>query len=46
MYITSIFNKETEIKEKDIKYPDYFYFEINIWIPVSNVTKEEKKINK
>lgn len=41
-----IFNKLTKIKRENINYPDYFYFELNVWIFESYMTKEEKKSNR
>ena len=38
-----IFNKETNIHRQDIKFPNYFYFELNKWISVSDMTYEEKE---
>jgi hypothetical protein len=38
---TLIFNKTTT--KKNINFPNYFYFELNIWVSVSNMTDEEKQ---
>ena len=38
-----IFNKLTKVKRKDIIYPDYFYFDLNVWVKQTNMTDEEKE---
>lgn len=38
-----IFGKETEVKRKDILFPDFFYFNLTKWIEVDNMTQEEKE---
>jgi len=38
-----IFNKETD--ETNINYPDYFHFDLNIWVNVKEMTTKEKKEN-
>ena len=37
-----IFNKETKKKIEDISFPSYFYFDLNVWISVSDMTAKEK----
>ena len=38
-----IFEKETNIKLEDIKFPNYFYFDLNILINIDKMTEEDKK---
>ena len=38
---TLIFNKPTT--KKNINFPKYFYFDLNVWVSASNMTDEEKK---
>ena len=40
-----IFNKETSIIRSKITYPNYFYFDTNKWIEMSEMTNKEKKEN-
>ena len=40
-----IFNKETSIIRSNITYPNYFYFDTNKWIEMSEMTNKEKKEN-
>ena len=39
-----IFNKETDMKIEDIKFPNYFYFDLNIWVNVESMSDKEKEI--
>jgi hypothetical protein len=38
-----IFNKETNVQRDNLVIPKYFYFDLNVWVPVSSMTDEEKK---
>jgi hypothetical protein len=38
-----IFNKDTKISPDRIVYPNYFYFDINVWIGVNDMSEEEKQ---
>jgi len=38
-----IFNKETKVKREDIKYPNYFYFDLNVWVEVKDMSDKEKE---
>ena len=40
-----IFNKETEFDWNEIAFPDYFYFDLNIWVDESEMSNEEKEEN-
>ena len=40
-----IFNKDTNLKRHEIEFPDFFYFDLCIWISESEMTDEEKKEN-
>ena len=42
-----IFNRDTDTKREDIRYPDFFYFEAPcLWVPTSAMSDEEKRENK
>jgi len=38
-----MFNKETNLKWEDIDHPSFYEFDLNKWIPESEMTDEEKK---
>ena len=38
-----IFNKDTDVKRKDIKYPDFFFFYLTEWINESSMNDKEKE---
>ena len=38
-----IFNKETDVLIDDIKFPNFFVFDLTIWVPASVMTRDEIK---
>ena len=38
-----IFNKETDVKQENIIFPDYFCFDLNEWVEVDDMSDEEKE---
>lgn len=40
-----IFNKETDVAREDIDFPDYFFFDLTIWIDEADMTDKEKEEN-
>jgi len=40
-----IFNKEADVVWEEIVFPDYFRFDLNIWVNESEMTKAEKEKN-
>jgi len=38
-----MFNHQTNMKRKDIDFPDWFFFELTEWIDSENMTEEEKQ---
>ena len=40
-----IFGKETDILRENIVFPNYFYFNITVWVEYENMNEEEKKAN-
>ena len=41
-----IFGIETEVKNEDINFPDYLYFDLTEWIDFKDMTEEEKNNNR
>ena len=41
-----IFNKETELKREEIKFPDFLYFDLTVWVSYDTATEEEKEEHK
>ena len=41
-----IFNKETNVPLKDIDFPSFLYFNLNVWVPHDTATEEEKEAYK
>ena len=37
-----IFNKKTKIKRSEINFPSCFYFDLNVWVDESDMSKSEK----
>ena len=37
-----IFNKETDVKREDIKFPDFFYFKLTEWVDENKMSDKEK----
>lgn len=40
-----IFGKETEVAREDIVFPDYFWFDLNVWVGENDMTDKEKEEN-
>ena len=38
-----IFNKETSVKREDIRFPNFFYFQLTSWVYESNMSDKEKE---
>ncbi len=41
-----MFNKETDKKFDEIKFPDFLYFDLTIWVSHDTATDEEKELHK
>ena len=41
-----MFNKETDKKFDEVKFPDFLYFDLTIWVSHDTATDEEKELHK
>ena len=41
-----IFNKETDVSRDDIEFPNFLYFDLNVWVSYDTATNEEKEAHK
>ena len=41
-----IFNKETDVSRDDIEFPNFLYFDLNVWVSYDTATNEEKEEHK
>ena len=41
-----MFNKQTKLKYKEVKIPDWCYFELNVWVSYDKATEKEKEEHK
>lgn len=41
-----MFNKETDKKFDEIGFPDFLYFDLNVWVSHDTATDEEKELHK
>ena len=44
--LVRIFNKETNLKREEIYFPNFLYFDLNVWVSHDTATDEEKKLHK
>jgi hypothetical protein len=44
--LVRIFNKETNLKREEIHFPNFLYFDINVWVSHDTATEEEKEQHK
>ena len=44
--LVRIFNKETNISRNDIDFPNFLYFDLNVWVSHDTATDEEKEAHK
>ena len=44
--LVRIFNKDTDVKREDIKFPSFLYFDLTIWVSHDTATDEEKRLHK
>ena len=44
--LVRIFNKDTDVKREDIKFPSFLYFDLTIWVSHDTATDKEKKLYK